>query len=250
MLMLWVAVAVIALSGAGANLDLTAPPAVLVLAPPFSLTQLQLKAKWSFNSDRQLSFALDSVHFWWFWWLSRWLSLISGEQYIYMGAASNYDGARKKRGSELSAQCQTYSIFNPISKLKLGTAKCETYSIVGNLSFSRRREIYVYCVKHIFNHLLAYFQKWPLKAIFVHLNLFLGDAPCSLGNTQMWMWHNAKLSCHLKYQAVEISVIRWRLFYQHFLNCSCPIYFPFDISSDAIHLMLCLTHFCPELMKW
>ena len=120
-----------------------------------------------------------------------------------MGAASNYDGARKKRGSELSAQCQTYSISNPISKFKLSaqcetysisnpisklklSAQCETYSIVGHLSFSRKIclgyhwKIYVYCVKHIFNHLLAYFQKWPLKAIFVHLNLFLGDAPVPL----------------------------------------------------------------------
>ena len=169
-----------------------------------------------------------------------------------MGAASNYDGARKKRGSELRAQCQTYSISNPISKLKLGTAKCETYSIVGNLSFSRKIclgyhwKIYVYCVKHIFNHLLAYFQKWTLKAIFVHLNLFLGDAPVPLvipkcGCDTM---PNYLVTSNIK--LLRYPRIRRRLFYQHFLNCSSPIYLPIYISCDAIHLILCLTHFWPQ----
>ena len=95
-----------------------------------------------------------------------------------MGAASNYNGARKKWRSNLSRQCSTYSISNPI---------------FGNISFSRgicvgyqQRETYicVFCVRQILSASSAicwsYSQKWPLKAIFVHLNHFLGKTSLPL----------------------------------------------------------------------
>ena len=104
---------------------------------------------------------------------------------VYLGAASNYDSARKKRGSELRAQCQTYSI----SKLKL-SAQFEKYSIVGHLFFSRRiclayhweGEKYMSTVWNISSTICWRISKngHCLKAIFVHLIHFLGDTSVPL----------------------------------------------------------------------